>query len=161
MFGRHNIRPPHFASKVSYSASSHSFAECSRSASCCYAAIAMKAVHQSDTRGVCITLKPAERPMSLPFANNQPGRLFHCLPHWKQIETPSRLRGCNQKNAAGLSQFDLCHEFANTPVADERGVSVFRIDHEALARTHGDECLRTLSEKDDVVFSVVWRVFLA
>ena len=80
VFGRHNIRPPHFASKVSYSASPHTFAECSRSASCCYAAIAMKAVHQSDTRGVCITPKPAERPMSLPFANHQPGRLFHCLP---------------------------------------------------------------------------------
>lgn len=99
--------------------------------------------------------------MSLPFANNQPGRLFHCLPRWKQVETPSRLRGCNQKNAAGLCQSDLCHEFANAPVADERGVSVFRIDHEALAWTHGDECLRTLSEKDDVVFSIVWCVFLA
>ena len=31
---RHNIRPPHFASKVSYSASPQAFAECSRSASC-------------------------------------------------------------------------------------------------------------------------------
>ena len=31
---RHNIRPPHFASKVSYSASPQTFAECSRSASC-------------------------------------------------------------------------------------------------------------------------------
>ena len=121
----------------------------------------MKAVFQADARGVCITAKPAERPMSLPFANNQPGRLFHCLPRWKKVETPSRLRGCNQKNAAGLCQSDLCHEFTNAPVADERGVSVFRIDHEALAWTHGDECLRTLSEKDDVVFSVVWRVFLA
>ena len=38
VFGRHNIRPPHFASKVSYSASSQAFAECSRSASCCYVA---------------------------------------------------------------------------------------------------------------------------
>ena len=38
MFGRHNIRPPHFASKVSYSASPQTFAECSRSASCCYVA---------------------------------------------------------------------------------------------------------------------------
>ena len=34
VFGRHNIRPPHFASKVSYSASPQTFAECSRSASC-------------------------------------------------------------------------------------------------------------------------------
>ena len=33
VFGRHNIRPPHFASKVSYSASPQTFAECSRSAS--------------------------------------------------------------------------------------------------------------------------------
>ena len=41
VFGCHNIRPPHFASKVSYSASPQTFAECSRSASCCYAAIAM------------------------------------------------------------------------------------------------------------------------
>ena len=38
VFGRHNIRPPHFASKVSYSASPQAFAECSRSASCCYVA---------------------------------------------------------------------------------------------------------------------------
>ena len=37
VFGRHNIRPPHFASKVSYSASPQTLAECSRSASCCYA----------------------------------------------------------------------------------------------------------------------------
>ena len=37
VFGRHNIRPPHFASKVSYSASPQTFAECSGSASCCYA----------------------------------------------------------------------------------------------------------------------------
>ena len=45
VFGRHNIRPnirpPHFASKVSYSASPQSFTECSRSAACCYVAIAM------------------------------------------------------------------------------------------------------------------------
>ena len=41
MFGRHNIRPPHFASKVSYSASPQSFATCTRSAACCYVAIAM------------------------------------------------------------------------------------------------------------------------
>ena len=41
VFGRHNIRPPHFASKVSYSASPQTFTECSRSASCCYAATAM------------------------------------------------------------------------------------------------------------------------
>ena len=34
VFGRHNIRPPHFASKVSYSAAPQAFAECSRSASC-------------------------------------------------------------------------------------------------------------------------------
>ena len=34
VFVRHNIRPPHFASKVSYSASPQAFAECSRSASC-------------------------------------------------------------------------------------------------------------------------------
>ena len=36
---RHNIRPPHFASKVSYSASPQAFAECSCSASCCYVAM--------------------------------------------------------------------------------------------------------------------------
>ena len=41
VFGRHNIRPPHFASKVSYSASPQTFTECSRSAACCYVAIAM------------------------------------------------------------------------------------------------------------------------
>ena len=38
---RPNIRPPHFASKVSYSASPKTFAECSRSATCCYATTAM------------------------------------------------------------------------------------------------------------------------
>ena len=38
VFGRHNIRPPHFASKVSYSASPQTFAECSRGAACSYAA---------------------------------------------------------------------------------------------------------------------------
>jgi len=41
VLGRRNIRPPHFASKVSYSASPQTFAECSRSASCCCAATAM------------------------------------------------------------------------------------------------------------------------
>ena len=41
VFGRHNIRPPHFASKVSYSASPQAFAACSRSASCCCVASAM------------------------------------------------------------------------------------------------------------------------
>ena len=38
VFGRHNIRPPHFASKVSYSASPQSFVACSRSAPCSGAA---------------------------------------------------------------------------------------------------------------------------
>ena len=38
---RHNIRPPHFASKVSYSASPQTFAECSRSAPCSDATFAM------------------------------------------------------------------------------------------------------------------------
>ena len=38
VFGRHNIRCPHFASKVSYSAAPQTFAEYSRSASCCYVA---------------------------------------------------------------------------------------------------------------------------
>uniref|UniRef100_UPI004029CA32 hypothetical protein n=1 Tax=Alloprevotella sp. TaxID=1872471 RepID=UPI004029CA32 len=33
--------PPHFASKVSYSAAPQTFAECSRSASCCCAASAL------------------------------------------------------------------------------------------------------------------------
>ena len=37
VFVRHNIRPLHFASKVSYSASPQTFAKCPRSASCCYA----------------------------------------------------------------------------------------------------------------------------
>ena len=41
VFGRHKIRGSHFASKVSYSASPQTFAKCSRSASCCYAATAM------------------------------------------------------------------------------------------------------------------------
>ena len=41
VLGRRNIRPPHFASKVSYSASPQTFAECSRSATCCYATTAM------------------------------------------------------------------------------------------------------------------------
>ena len=34
VFGRHNIRPPHFASKVSYSAAPQTFTECSRNAAC-------------------------------------------------------------------------------------------------------------------------------
>ena len=37
---RHNIRPPHFASKVSYSASPQAFAKCSRDAPCSDAALA-------------------------------------------------------------------------------------------------------------------------
>ena len=41
VFGRHNIRPPHFASKVSYSASPQGFAACSRSAPCSGAATAI------------------------------------------------------------------------------------------------------------------------
>ena len=38
VFGRRNIRPPHFASKVSYSASPQASAKCPRSAPCCYVA---------------------------------------------------------------------------------------------------------------------------
>ena len=34
VLGRHNIRPPHFASKVSYSASPQTSAECPREAAC-------------------------------------------------------------------------------------------------------------------------------
>ena len=34
VLGRHNIRPPHFASKVSYSASPQTSAKCPRGASC-------------------------------------------------------------------------------------------------------------------------------
>ena len=41
VFGHHNIRGSRFASKVNYSASPQTFAECSRSASCCFATIAM------------------------------------------------------------------------------------------------------------------------
>ena len=41
VFGRHNIRPPHFASKVSYSASPQTSAKCPRGAPCSDAAIAM------------------------------------------------------------------------------------------------------------------------
>ena len=41
VFGRHNIRPPHFASKVSYSASPQTFAACSRSTPCSGAATAI------------------------------------------------------------------------------------------------------------------------
>jgi len=40
VLGRHNIRPPHFASKVSYSASPQVFATCSYSAVCSAAATA-------------------------------------------------------------------------------------------------------------------------
>ena len=42
VLGRHNIRPPHFASKVSYSASPQSFVACSRSAPCSGVATAAK-----------------------------------------------------------------------------------------------------------------------
>jgi len=38
VFGRHNIRAPHFASKVSYSASPQTFAEYPRGAPCSDAA---------------------------------------------------------------------------------------------------------------------------
>ncbi len=41
MLGRRNIRPPHFASKVSYSASPQASAKCSRSAPCSDATFAM------------------------------------------------------------------------------------------------------------------------
>ena len=51
---RHNIRPPHFASKVSYSASPQSFVACSRSAPCSGAATALKGrvfkIHENQSR---------------------------------------------------------------------------------------------------------------
>ena len=54
VLGRHNIRPPHFASKVSYSASPQSFVTCSRSAPCSGAAIALKGrvfkIHENQGR---------------------------------------------------------------------------------------------------------------
>ena len=40
VLGRHNLRPPHFASKVSYSASPQASAKCSRDAPCSDAALA-------------------------------------------------------------------------------------------------------------------------
>ena len=40
VLGRHNIRPPHFASKVSYSASPQNFAKYPRGAPCSDAATA-------------------------------------------------------------------------------------------------------------------------
>ena len=40
VLGRHNIRPPHFASKVSYSASPQASAKCLRDAPCSDAALA-------------------------------------------------------------------------------------------------------------------------
>ena len=40
VLGRHNIRPPHFASKVSYSASPQASAKCPRDAPCCDATLA-------------------------------------------------------------------------------------------------------------------------
>ena len=48
---RHNIRPPHFASKVSYSASPQTFAECLHSASCCYAAMLFGSKPRRDFSG--------------------------------------------------------------------------------------------------------------
>ena len=51
VFGRHNIRPPHFASKVSYSASPQTFAECLHSASCCYAAMLFGSKPRRDFSG--------------------------------------------------------------------------------------------------------------
>ena len=57
VFGRHNIRPPHFASKVSYSASPQTFAECLHSASCCYAAM----LFGSKPRKVFLDLEPPTR----------------------------------------------------------------------------------------------------
>ena len=36
LFGRHNIRPPHFASKVSYSAAPQTFAKCPHGVACPY-----------------------------------------------------------------------------------------------------------------------------
>ena len=44
---RHNIRPPHFASKVSYSASPQASAKCSRDAPCSDAALACSASRSS------------------------------------------------------------------------------------------------------------------
>ena len=41
VLGRHNIRPPHFASKVSYSASPQTSAKCPRDAPCSDATFAM------------------------------------------------------------------------------------------------------------------------
>jgi hypothetical protein len=41
ILGRRNIRPPHFASKVSYSASPQASAKCPRGASCSYVVPAM------------------------------------------------------------------------------------------------------------------------
>ena len=51
VFGRHNIRPPHFASKVSYSASPQTFAECLHSAFCCYAAMLFSSKPRRDFSG--------------------------------------------------------------------------------------------------------------
>ena len=41
VLGRHNIRPPHFASKVSYSASPQASAKCPRGSPCSYIVPAM------------------------------------------------------------------------------------------------------------------------
>ena len=64
VFDRHNIRPPHFASKVSYSASPQTFAECSRSAAYCYAATAML-FGQKSCRIFCILNTLPERTLQI------------------------------------------------------------------------------------------------
>jgi len=82
VFGRHNIRCPHFASKVSYSAAPQTFAECSRSASCCYVATPFGSKPRRDLSGFWTSKASGEgflqtKVVQLPKMTKQSGRFLH------------------------------------------------------------------------------------
>ena len=71
---RHNIRPPHFASKVSYSASPQASAKCSRDAPCSDAALACYLLKNEPKFSWILNTLPRALPWALDLLGFQPAQ---------------------------------------------------------------------------------------
>ena len=74
VLGRHNIRPPHFASKVSYSASPQASAKCSRDAPCSDAALACYLLKNEPKFSWILNTLPRTLPWATDLLDFQPAQ---------------------------------------------------------------------------------------
>ena len=98
---RHNIRPPHFASKVSYSASPQASAKCSRDAPCSDAALACYLLKNEPKFSWILNTLPRTLPCSglvgLSARAGPQTRLFPHKLHQLNISILNTLRGAGRR----------------------------------------------------------------